>query len=307
MSRRWKETPMKVFLTGATGYVGGAVREELANQGHEVLGLSRSEESTKCLEDRGHQVVKGDLRNGLALAKAALEADAVIHTAFTNSRDGAAIDSQAMTALTLALEESSKPLIYTSSAWIYGDSGDEAVDENTPADPPPPLAWRHTVEEKVLAASRRGVGSIVIRPGVVYGDGGGILGWVRREAQVHGTVRVVENGKQRWPFVHRRDLARLFVRALGSKAGEVFNATAGPSAALNEVVRVTGSGPFGEAQVESWPLEEAREKLGAFADVMALDLGEVSSEKAMSALGWTPQERPVLSDALPTPTQGAVH
>ncbi len=299
---------MQVFLTGATGYIGGAVAEELTRKGHDVLALARSEQSAEALERAGYTVLRGDLRDPLALAQAALKADAVIHTAFSNSKDGARVDEGAAAALILALEKSDKPFIYTSGVWVYGNTGDTPVDEDDPLDPPPAVAERVGVENMVLQASARRIRTVVLRPGIVYGVGGrgGFLDRFRREAQAHGFVRVVEDGEQRWPFVHRHDLAALYEKALRATPGSVFNGIAGTSPPVKEVARMVASSCGGVTSVLSWPLAEARKEIGGLADIQALDQGFVSNEKAISELDWAPREAPVLSDLLPPATQGAI-
>jgi nucleoside-diphosphate-sugar epimerase len=278
----------------------------LVRNGHEVLALARTETSAEELGEAGYEVVRGELRNALTLAQSALNADAVVHSGFSKARDAAAVDTGATTAMTLALERSERPFLYTSATWVYGNSARRTVREDTPRHPPPGWAWLVNVEDMVLGAADRGVGAVVLRPGVVYGNGGGILGRFIREAQTRGVVRVVGDGKQRWPFVHRHDLADLFVKALQAAPGSVFNGTAGASAPLKEVARIVGSMGGGSAKVVNWPLREARKELGAFADAMALDQAHVSSEKAASELDWRPRKSPVLSEVLPANTQGAV-
>jgi nucleoside-diphosphate-sugar epimerase len=302
-----RETPMQVFLTGATGYIGSAVAEELVKKGHEVLALARSSSSAKKLKARGYDVVRGDLRDALGLAQAALTADGVIHTAFSNTKDGPKVDAEATTAILLALENSGKPFIYTSGVWVYGDTGDTPVHEEDSLDPPPAVAWRVEVEEKVLRAVDRGVGAVVIRPGIVYGDGdgGGLLEAFRKEAQVRGSFRVVEDGSQRWAFVHRRDLADLYEKALQADPGSVFNGTDGTAPPVKELGRVLSASAGGVREVLAWPLEEARDEIGGLAEALALDQGNISSERAASELDWVPQQAPVLSEVLPPCTQGA--
>jgi nucleoside-diphosphate-sugar epimerase len=300
-----KEKQMRIFLTGATGYVGSAVAEELVGKGHEVLALARSKRSVERLQQAGYQVIWGDLQEALGLAQGATAADAVIHTAFSPSNVGPELDARAVSALIQMLDGTGKPLIYTSAVWIYGDTGEEVVREDTPLDPPAEVAWRVVVEDMVLEAAERGVNSVVIRPGIVYGVGGGILEQLRREAQTLGFVRVVEGGDQRWPFVHRHDLAALYGKALSASPGSVFNGTAGTSPPLVEVASIVAQSVSGVTKILSWPLSEARKEIGWLADVRALDQRYVSNEKAQSELGWVPREAPVLSDVHPPTAQGA--
>jgi len=147
---------MRIFLTGATGYIGSAVAEELVRKGHEVLVLAWNRESAEKLEEAGHEVIRGDLREALGLARGAAASDAVIHTALSRSIIGPEVDVKATSALILALEETGKPFIYTSGVWVYGDTGDEVVLEGTPLDPPAEVAWRVVAERHGFGGDRPG-------------------------------------------------------------------------------------------------------------------------------------------------------
>ncbi|HEV8038400.1 MAG TPA: NAD(P)H-binding protein, partial [Bryobacteraceae bacterium] len=162
---------LNVFLTGATGYIGGAVADALLRAGHKVTGLARSPEATHRLRAKGITAFDGDLNWPANLAKAAAQSDGVIHAGTTN--DGA-IDQTAVRAMLDALRASSKPLLYTSGIWVLGDTGGRIADETWPVNPTALVAWRPKAEQVILEASSTGVRSIVIRPGIVYGRGGGI-------------------------------------------------------------------------------------------------------------------------------------
>ncbi|HVH13646.1 MAG TPA: NAD-dependent epimerase/dehydratase family protein [Longimicrobium sp.] len=283
---------MRVFMTGATGYVGSAVAEALRAAGHDVVGLARSDEAARQLESAGHGVLRGSLRDTDVLARGAREADATIHAAATGGADQAEVDTAAVDVMLDALAGSGRPFIYTSGVWVLGATGDRVADEDAPLDPTPLVAWRVEVERTVVKAASRGISSVVLRPGVVYGRGGGTPGGLVATGRKKGIVRYVGDGSQRWPLVHVDDLAELYVLALGAPAGSVLNAT-GPSVPAREIAeaaaRATG------AHVESWPLEDARARLGAYADALALDQ-RVSAGRAL-ALGWRPS-RPSLLDEM---------
>jgi nucleoside-diphosphate-sugar epimerase len=174
---------MRVFLTGATGYIGGAVAEALAGAGHEVRALARSESAEAAVRDRGWIPARGDLREPATLTARAGEADAVVHAANTGGADAAAIDETAARALLGALEGSGKPFVYTSGIWVLGDTGGFIVDEDASTTRPAALsAWRAGLETELTAAAGRGVRAVVLRPAVVYGRGGGLP--ARRGADV---------------------------------------------------------------------------------------------------------------------------
>lgn len=284
---------MRVFMTGASGYIGSVVAERLRSRDHEVVGLARSEESARAIEEAGHGAVRGDLTDLGVLGEAARDADGVIHLAATGGPDQADVDRQAVGALLEALEGTEKPLLYTSGIWVLGATGDEPADEEAPTDPIAIVAWRPAVEEAVLAARLRGV---VLRPAIVHGRGGGIpallVGWGRKR----GAVPFVGDGAQRWPFVHVDDLADLYALALEqAPPANLLHASAGPSHTMREVAEAASHAAGRPGEVEPWPLEEAHRTLGGFADALALDQ-QISAERARSLLGWQPGGISVLDD-----------
>lgn len=287
---------MRVFLTGATGYIGGAVADALKAAGHEVFGLARSDDAVRRLEARGIHARRGDLREPESISEAAREMDAVIHTASTNDTGAPQTDRDAIEAITQALEGTNKPFIYTSGIWVYGDTGDSVADEQSPLNPTPLVAWRPSNEQRVLEFTKRGVRAIVIRPAIVYGRGVGIPAELVQSAREKGTARYVGTGENRWPQVHADDLADLYVRALEhAPAGTLLNATSGPAVRVSEVAEAASRAGGAEGRTESWPIEEARKTLGPYADALALDQ-QVSSEKAVELLGWNPRSPSMLED-----------
>ncbi len=171
---------MKVFLTGATGYIGTAVAERLRAAGHQLSGLARSDQAAARLAAAGVTPIRGDFTNPAAVASGARSANAVISMATTYD---AKVDAPAVDAILDALAGSNKPFIYTSGIWVNGDTGGIVVDETTPPEPVELVAWRKAVEDRVLASASRGVRSVVIRPAIVYGRGGGIPAGFRDSAR----------------------------------------------------------------------------------------------------------------------------
>ncbi|HEU0300105.1 MAG TPA: NAD-dependent epimerase/dehydratase family protein [Longimicrobium sp.] len=283
---------MRVFVTGATGYVGTAIVEALRSAGHGVAGLARSDGSAAKLEGAGAEARRGSLQDLDVLARGAAEADAVIHAGATGKPGQDAVDTAAVAAMLDALEGSGKPFVYTSGLWVLGDTGDRLADEDAPPRPAAIVAWRAGVERGVIDAAKRGVRSVVLRPGVVYGRGGGTPGAFVSAARRKGVVRYVGDGRQRWPFVHVDDLAELYGLALDARPGTVLNAAAGPSLPVREVAQAAAEA--NGARAEAWPLEDARAVLGTYADALALDQ-QVSAERAR-ALGGTPSRPSVLDE-----------
>lgn len=286
-----KDGTMRVFVTGATGYVGGAVANALRAAGHEVVGLARSDEAARRLEGAGCTVLRGSLADGDVLARGARETDATVHAAATGAADQAEVDAAAVHALLHALAGSGKPFVYTSGIWVLGATGDAVADEDAPAAAAAIVAWRPAVERAVVDAAARDVRSVVLRPGVVYGHGGGTPGGWVAGGRKRGVVRYVGDGSQRWPLVHVDDLAELYVLAVAAPPGTVLNA-AGPSLPARTVAEAAARAAG--ARAEPWPLEDARGRLGPYADALALDQ-RVSAARA-HALGWTPSRPSVLEE-----------
>jgi nucleoside-diphosphate-sugar epimerase len=287
---------MRVFLTGATGYIGGAVADALRRAGHEVAGLARNDAGAGRLEAAGVRAVRGDLQHAGTLAAFAREADAVIHTAMSDSSDAPHADREAVVSMLGALEGTNRPFIYTSGIWVVGDTGESVADEETPLNPTSLVAWRPAVEQLVLDASSRGVRSVVIRPAVVYGRGGGMVASFLKSAREHGAARYVGTGENRWPLVHVDDLADLYSKALeAAPPATLLFAAHGDSARVREIAVAASQRAGAAGKTESWPLDEARKTLGPYADALVLDQ-QISAARAQRLLQWTPTAPTIFED-----------
>ncbi|HEY4053605.1 MAG TPA: SDR family oxidoreductase [Terriglobales bacterium] len=200
---------MKIFVTGATGFVGSAIVEQLIEAGHQVLGLTRSDAGGKALAAAGAQVHRGDLQNLESLRSGAGAADAVIHTAFNHdfSNYGAAaqMDRRAIETLGEALAGSDGRLVVTSGTLVLQRKG-ELMTEEDAHDP----AFPRKSEDAVVAASSRGVNVSVVRlPPSVHGDGDhGFVPRLISIAREKGASAYMGDGLNRWPAVHRIDAAK---------------------------------------------------------------------------------------------------
>jgi nucleoside-diphosphate-sugar epimerase len=272
---------MKVFLTGATGYIGSAVAERLRAAGHEVAALARSEVSDAKLKAVGIQAVRGDFADPRSVSSAVRAADGVISMATTYDPT---IDGPAVEAMLDALAGSNRPLIYTSGIWSHGDTAGKVVDETAPPNPAQLVSWRQAVESRVLQGAQQGIRTVVIRPAIVYGRGGGIPGGFVASARTEGAARFVGTGENRWPFVHIDDLADLYLHALEkAPPGTLLLGVSGPSYRVRDVAAAASRGAGAEGRVVAWPLEEARGKLGAYADALILDQ-QASGKRAQELL-----------------------
>lgn len=287
---------MRVFVTGATGWVGSAVVEELIAAGHEVMGLARSEQSAAALAEAGASVARGAVEDLEVLRAAAAEADAVIHTAFNHDwsrfAENCAADKAAIETLGATLEGTDKPLIVTSGVALLSP-GRLATEET--ASPPVTDSFPRASEAVVKELNARGIRACAVRlaPSV---HGMGDHGFVPRMAGItrdKGVSAYLGDGQNRWPAVHRRDAARLFLLALDRPDAGPFHAVAEEGVALKDIAEAIGR-EFG-LPVESVAAEEAQAQFGWFAPFVGLD-APTSSARTRESLGWHPTERGLLVD-----------
>jgi nucleoside-diphosphate-sugar epimerase len=284
---------MRVFLTGASGYIGSAVAERLRAAGHQVSGLARSAASERKLREAGVTPVPGDFADPASVADATGDADGVISmaTSYDPKVDGPAVD-----AILGVLAGSNRPFVYTSGIWSHGDTNGKVVDESSPPNPAALVAWRQKVEDRVLAAAREGIRSVVIRPAIVYGRGGGIPAGFVDAARKEGAAQFVGTGENRWPFVHVDDLADLYLLALEkAPPGTLLLGVSGRAYPVRDVAAAASRGAGANGRIRAWPLEDARKKLGPYADALVLDQ-QATGQRAQQLLGWRPHRPDVLED-----------
>jgi nucleoside-diphosphate-sugar epimerase len=273
---------MRVFLTGATGYIGSAVLESLVRAGHKVTALVRDPEKAARLSARGVTTVAGELGTPKTYVPVLQDAEAIVHAAFESSPRGVENDRAAIETL---LAGNPPVFVYTSGVWVLGNTTKPA-DEETPLDPAPHVAWRPSHEQMALNQSTNGARRIVVRPGIVYGGARGIVSDILKDA-LNGMMRVIGPGKNRWPTVYARDLGELYARLLEApEAQGIFHANDETDERVNDIVEAIAEHMTQRPDIRHMPLPEARRKLGTYADALALDQ-RVRSPKA-KALGWAP-------------------
>jgi len=281
---------MRIFLTGATGYVGSAVLDALLRGGHDVTALVRDPEKAERVATRGVQPVIGELSKASSYVAAAEAADAVVHTAFEHSKRGETIDRQAIETLFGAAARRASAgkrttVVYTSGVWVLGDTQGQAT-EDAEVRPTALVAWRPAHERLVLENGRDGVRTAIVRPGIVYGGARGIIADLLKDA-ANGLVRVVGDGKNHWPCIYDRDLADLYARLVSNPdAAGVFHANDEADERVEDIVEAIANHAKMRPDVRHVPMEEARAKMGPYADALALDQ-IVRSPRARS-LGWAP-------------------
>lgn len=269
---------MKIFVTGASGYIGRAVAEALRRRGHRVAGLVRTPAKAKALEGREIEAVTGDMRDASAWERAAGSADVLIHCAVEYGAEYQSLDRKTVDAL-LGFDGR---VLYTSGVWQYGPGG--PFDEGQAFSGKPLMPWRTEHETLVLDANE-----IVIRPGCVYGGAGGLTGLWFQGALEQGAAPIVGDGANRWAVVHLEDLADLYVRAAESAfAGELFNAADRSRFTVREMAAAASRAAGAGGAVKTLALPEAEKLYGPMAHGLALDQ-HVDSSKAARFLGWHPR------------------
>lgn len=292
---------MKIFCTGASGYIGGSVAATLAAAGHHVRGLVRSSEGAEKVRAFGIEPVIGTLDDAPLLDREARAADAVINAASADNR------AAAMSLLS-ALEGSGKPFIHTSGSSIVGTRAagqrvDDVFDETTPFTPSPARAARVALDRDILAYANKGVRTAIVCPSLIYGIGRGAkadsaqVPWLIRTAKKHGVAKHYGPGENVWSNVHIDDLVDLYARVLKhAPAGAFYFAENGENS-MREICAAIGQalGLGGATRAMSLAEAAAEWGEGPAQDTMGSN-SRVRGVRARRALGWAPHARSLLDE-----------
>lgn len=287
---------MRVFVTGAAGFIGTATTKELIANGHEVLGLARSDANAVALEKLGAKVHRGSLEDLDSLRKAAKGTDGTIHLAFIHDfskfAENGQIDKRAIEAMGDVLIGTNKPFVVTSGTGLIAP-GKVSTEDMRPA--ATPFAPRVS-EQAGLAYASRGVRAMAIRlPQVHGGDGkAGFITFLLDVARQKNVVAYVGDGSERWPSAHRLDVARLYRIALEKGvAGAIYHAVADEGVPMVQIAKVLGRAL--NVPVVSITKEEADAYYGPLAMFAGRDM-PATSAKTQAELGWKPTEIGLIAD-----------
>ncbi len=307
---------MKVFLTGASGFIGSAIAKKLIANGNQIVGLARSDASAKKLAAAGIEVIRGSLDDLDSMKRGAAKSDGVIHTAFIHEfsyislvkrlkvifgglpssiaprflKTIADMDRMAIEVIGTTLAGSGRPLVIASGTLLLPLG--RLVNETDLPDPASPAAYRAQSEKTAIDFASKGVHTSIIRlPPTVHGDGdSGFIPRLIKLAQKTGVSACVNDGQNEWPAVHRLDVAGLFILALEKgTAGSVYHGVAEEGIPFSEIAKVIGV-------KLNLPVASKPEKhFGFLGSIVAAD-NETSSAITQEKLGWTPKEPTLIAD-----------
>ena len=288
---------MRIFITGATGFIGTALVHELIGAGYQVLGLARSDAGAKFLTDAGAQVQRGGLEDLENLRSAAATSDGVVHLGFNHDFSKFAanceMDRLAIETIGAALAGSGRPLVVTSGTGIIAPGRLATEDDVPPANP----VYPRVSEQTAASLAARGINASVVRlPQVHDREKQGFVTYAIAIAREKGVSAYVGDGLNRWPAVHRLDAAHLYRLALekGTIGGR-YHAVAEEGVPVREIAESIGRGL--KMPVVSKSPEEAAGHFGFLGFFVGLDC-PASSALTQERLGWRPTAQPAMLDDL---------
>ena len=287
---------MRIFLTGATGYIGSAVARELVDRDHRVIGLTRLAEKASYLRDLGVEPVVGDVRDVDSYRDALMTADVIVHLAAEHSEARVAADRAAVDAMLEAAGDGpARTIVYTSGCFVLGETGDGPAHEDASTEGAPELvAWRPAHEDRVLESGGEHLATSVIRPGMVYGGKDGLFARFFATAERDGAAEFIGDGANRWSPVYRGDVARLYRMVIEDGGRGIFHC-AEPAERVGELAMAASRAAGAGGHTRRLRVDEAREEMGELADALTLD--QVVGCRRAHDFGWAPEHPPFIESA----------
>jgi nucleoside-diphosphate-sugar epimerase len=287
---------MRVFITGAAGFIGTATTRELIANGHQVLGLARSDANVEALKKLGADVHRGSLEDLDSLRNGAKQTDGTIHCAFihdfTKFAENGQIDKRAIEAMGNVLEGTNKPFIVTSGTALIAPGTVATEEMRRDADEHVP----RVSEQAGLAYAKRGVRAMAIRLPQVHGEKGkaGLISYLVEGARAKGSAAYIGDGGARWSAAHRLDVARLYRLALEKGAVDaIYHAVGEEGVPMRQIIEVVGRAL--NVPVVSIKVEQAGDYYGPLAMFAGIDI-PASSALTQKWLGWKPREIGLIAD-----------
>lgn len=285
----------RVFVTGASGYLGSAVAARLARAGHEILALARGPERARIVRSLGATAVLGSLAEAERVVAVMKNCDVVVHAALQDP-DAEAGDQAALEMIRIAAHDGRvRRLLYTSTIWVHGDTGGTVVDETAPPAPAELCRWRPAHEQAALDLAAVEVATVVLRPGMVCGGRGGTFGDWFGEAKQKGTITYPGDGAQRWAVVHRDDMADAYALALEhARGGERYLLVDETRLSVREMAEAAAAVAGARAIPSGRPV--VLETLGAYGAALLMDQ-RFTAARARRELGWVPRHGSFIAGA----------
>ncbi|MFN8586664.1 MAG: NAD-dependent epimerase/dehydratase family protein [Candidatus Eisenbacteria bacterium] len=285
----------RIFVTGASGYIGSAVAARLVRAGHDVQGLARSEAAAQKLQAMGVTPVPGHLTDFHEWVGVLQNCDTAVHAAADMANGPSEGDQQALEAFRAAsLDGRLRKVIYTSGIWVHGPGGDRVADETSPLRPLELVQWRVAHEEIALDLAAHDVATVILRPGMVYGEGRGLFGAWFNEAREKKTL-TYPDGSQYWAMVHRDDVAEAYALAIEhGKGGERYLLADESRHTVKQIAEAAAAAAG--AKAVSLPADDVVRHMGLFGKALLNSL-QVTSAKARRELGWVPRHTSFVNEA----------